>query len=105
MAVASLDDAEVFPALLLVGWRVIVPLAIATTVTGIVQSLGTEWKFFRFWWVAVKLGLATVGATILLLHLSGLAGGGGDVDARRHTVLHAAGGDGDPARRDRARDL
>ena len=92
LAVASLEDAELFRGLEVVGWRVIVPLAVATLVTGLVQSLGTEWKFFRFWWVAAKLGLATVGTTVLLIHLSGLDWSGGDLEAREHTILHAAGG-------------
>ena len=45
---------------------VIVPLAFASLLTGIVQSLGTTWGLFRHYWILVKL-LLTVFATIVLL--------------------------------------
>ena len=45
---------------------VIVPLALASLLTGIVQSLGTPWGLFRHYWVLFKL-LLTVLATIVLL--------------------------------------
>jgi hypothetical protein len=47
-------------------WFVLVPLAFASLLTGIVQSLGTEWGLFRHYWVLFKL-LITVFATIVLL--------------------------------------
>jgi uncharacterized membrane protein len=47
-------------------WSVLVPLAFASLVTGIVQSLGTTWGLFRHYWVLFKL-LITVVATIVLL--------------------------------------
>jgi hypothetical protein len=53
----------------LVGWCVIVPASIGALVTGILQSLGTQWGLFRHYWIVVKLVL-TVGATLLLfLHM------------------------------------
>ncbi len=45
---------------------VIVPLALASLLTGLIQSLGTPWGLFRHWWILVKL-LLTVFATIVLL--------------------------------------
>jgi hypothetical protein len=45
---------------------VIVPLSIASLVTGLIQSLGTEWGLFRHYWVLAKL-LITVLATLLLV--------------------------------------
>jgi hypothetical protein len=45
---------------------VIVPLALASLLTGLIQSLGTPWGLFRHYWVLVKL-LLTVFATIVLL--------------------------------------
>ena len=45
---------------------VIVPLAFASLLTGIVQSLGTKWGLFRHYWVLFKL-LLTVGAMTWLL--------------------------------------
>jgi hypothetical protein len=45
---------------------VIVPLAFASLLSGLVQSLGTPWGLFRHYWVLVKLLLTTF-ATIVLL--------------------------------------
>jgi uncharacterized membrane protein len=45
---------------------VLVPLAFASLITGIVQSLGTTWGLFRHYWVLFKL-LITLFATIILL--------------------------------------
>jgi hypothetical protein len=45
---------------------VLIPLALASLLTGIVQSLGTEWGLFRHYWVLFKL-LITVFAVIVLL--------------------------------------
>jgi hypothetical protein len=45
---------------------VIVPLSLASLLTGLVESLGTAWGLFRHYWVLAKL-LITVFATILLL--------------------------------------
>ena len=50
----------------LVGWCVIVPLSLASLLTGLVQSLGTSWGLFRHYWIVAKL-LITVFASILLL--------------------------------------
>ncbi len=47
-------------------WFVLLPLAFASLLTGIVQSLGTPWGLFRHYWVLFKL-LITVIATIILL--------------------------------------
>jgi hypothetical protein len=87
----------------LVGWCVIVPLALAALATGLVQSLGTEWGLFRYYWVLTKF-LLTVGAvTVLLLHMpsvSRMAGiaaetplAGPDFrESRVQLVVHAGGG-------------
>ena len=49
-----------------IGWFVIVPFSLASLVTGLAQSLGTQWGLFRHYWVAAKLFI-TVGASLLLL--------------------------------------
>lgn len=63
----------------LTAWFVIVPFALASLLTGIIQSVGTEWGLFRHYWVLTKL-LLTVFATIVLLmkmkvigHVAGIA--------------------------------
>lgn len=50
----------------LITWFVLIPLAFASLLTGLVQSLGTTWGLFRHYWVLAKL-LLTVAATIVLL--------------------------------------
>jgi hypothetical protein len=47
-------------------WLVLVPLALASLLTGLVQALGTTWGLFRHYWVLFKL-LITVFATMVLL--------------------------------------
>src|SRR5437762_3503112 len=44
---------------------VVVPLAFASLLSGLVQSLGTPWGLVRHYWVLVKLLLTTF-ATIIL---------------------------------------
>jgi uncharacterized membrane protein len=45
---------------------VLVPLALASLLTGLIQSLGTTWGLFRHYWVLFKL-LINVFATVVLL--------------------------------------
>ncbi|WP_372363570.1 hypothetical protein ACCQ07_22325 (plasmid) [Xanthomonas sp. NCPPB 3583] len=45
---------------------VIVPLAFASLLTGLIQSLGTPWGLFRHYWILAKL-LLTAFATLILL--------------------------------------
>lgn len=35
----------------LIGWSVLIPLAIGTAVTGVVLALGTTWGLLRHYWV------------------------------------------------------
>jgi hypothetical protein len=51
------------------GWYVIVPLAFAALLTGLVMSLGTQWGLFRHYWVLITLGLTIVCTVILLSHM------------------------------------
>ncbi len=54
----------------LITWYVIVPLAFASLLTGIVQALGTQWGLLRNYWVLFKL-LIVVTATFMLLGKTG----------------------------------
>ncbi|MEU1596020.1 hypothetical protein ABZ468_24985 [Streptomyces sp. NPDC005708] len=56
-------------ALELTGWYVIVPLAFASLLTGLVQSLGSTWGLFRHYWVLAKLVLTVLATFLLLLHM------------------------------------
>jgi hypothetical protein len=87
----------------LIGWCVIVPCSLAALLTGLVQSLGTEWGLVRHYWILVKFVLS-LGATLVLLvhmravsHMSGLAARTALSSAdfglpRLQLVVHAGGG-------------
>ena len=66
-----------------VTWFALVPLAVASLVTGLVSSLGTAWGLIRHYWVLFKL-LINVAATVVLLMYTG-------------SVSHFAGVAADPA--------
>src|ERR687887_1689325 len=51
------------------GWFVIVPLAVAALLTGLVMSLGTPWGLFRHYWVLISLALTVLCTVVLLLHM------------------------------------
>jgi hypothetical protein len=49
---------------------VIVPLALASLLSGVVQSMGTPWGLFRHYWMVVKLLLTTFATIVLLAKMS-----------------------------------
>jgi hypothetical protein len=57
-----------YVAMELTGWFVLVPLAFASLLTGLVQSLGTKWGLFRHYWVLFKLLINLVATVVLLLY-------------------------------------
>ncbi|GAA1403502.1 DUF2269 domain-containing protein [Catellatospora coxensis] len=57
----------------LVTRTVIVPLAVASCATGLLQSLGTSWGLVRHWWIIAKLVLALPATGLLLLHTGPIA--------------------------------
>lgn len=86
----------------LIAWYVIVPLAFASLLTGLVMSLGTKWGLFRYYWVLISL-LLTVIATVVLLvetqtisYYAGMAAdpttSGDDLRALGSTLVHSVGG-------------
>ena len=58
----------VYPAMDLITWSVIVPLGIASPLTGLVSSLGTPWGVLRYYWVLVKIVMTIPATLILFLH-------------------------------------
>jgi hypothetical protein len=72
LAIAGLTDQDerivrgAYPAMELIAQFAIVPLAFASLLTGIVQSLGTQWGLFRHYWVIAKFSI-TAFATVVLL--------------------------------------
>ena len=84
------------------GWFVLVPMSLASLLTGLVVSLGTRWGLLRHYWVVVKLLMNLVAAAVLLLYMQTLgaladvaasASSGGDVSDLRSPspLVHAAG--------------
>ncbi len=80
-------------------WFVIVPLAFASLLTGLVSSLGTAWGLFRHYWVLFKLLINILATGILLMYtqtvsyFAGVAAeSGADIGELRSPtfVLHAA---------------
>jgi uncharacterized membrane protein len=74
-------------------WYVLVPLAFASLVTGLVQSLGTTWGLFRHYWVLFKLLINVVATSILLVYtqtLSSVADSAADSSADLDTVRNAS---------------
>jgi hypothetical protein len=61
---------------------IIVPLALLSLLSGVLQAIGTPWGLFRHYWVLLKLML-TVGATLVLLLHTGAAD-------RAATLAHTA---------------
>lgn len=76
LAIAGLISADdqvlrsAYPAMQLIAHFVVVPLAIAALLTGLIQSLGTAWGLLQHYWVVVKLLLTAFATTILLIKLS-----------------------------------
>jgi hypothetical protein len=97
------DDAETVRGVYLVmepaAWFLLVPLAFASLLTGLVQALGTTWGLFRHYWVLFKLLINLVATVVLLLYMqtfdsmaSVAASPSADLAAVRNVspVLHAA---------------
>jgi hypothetical protein len=53
----------------LTGWYAIVPLALASLLTGLVLALGTKWGLFRHYWVLFSFVLTVLATVVLLLHM------------------------------------
>ncbi len=97
-------DAEtlraVYLAMELIGWFVLVPLSLASLLTGLVQALGTRWGLFRHYWVVFKLVINVFAAAVLLLYMQTLgylagvaASAGSDLSELESpsAALHAGG--------------
>ena len=50
-------------------WFVLIPLALASLLTGLIQSLGTSWGLFRHYWVVFKLLINLLATIVLLMYM------------------------------------
>ena len=106
VAAATVRDAETIRTAFLgmerIAGLVIVPLALASLVTGLVVSLGSTWGLFRHYWVVISLILTTIATVILLREtrtIGFLADVAGDPNtspeelrALGSTLVHSIGG-------------
>jgi uncharacterized membrane protein len=106
VAAATSQDAEMLRAAYLamesIARFVIVPLALASPLTGLVMSLGTKWGLLRHYWVLISFLLTLVATTILLVEtrvISSLAEmaadpttSSEDLRAMPSTLVHSVGG-------------
>ena len=53
-------------------WLVLVPLSLASLLTGLVMSLGTKWGLFRHYWVVFKLLINVFASIVLLMYMQTL---------------------------------
>jgi uncharacterized membrane protein len=71
------DDEQLVRAVHLAGERitrlVILPMALASLVTGLVSSLGSTWGLFRHYWVIFKLVMNVAATMVLLLYTQTVA--------------------------------
>ena len=84
-----------------IGRYVLIPLSVASLLTGTVQALGTHWGLLRHYWVLVKLTMNLLATGVLLLYMQTLTGlaeaarvaapSGASPLGNPSPVLHAAG--------------
>jgi hypothetical protein len=86
----------------LVARYVIVPLALAALLTGLVMALGTKWGMFRHYWVLISLLLTIIATVVLLVETQTISASadiaadpttsGDDLRALPSTLVHSVGG-------------
>jgi len=95
-AVSSTDAATIrgaWMAMELIGWYVIVPLALASLLTGSVMALGTRWGLFRHYWVIISFLLTLFATVVLILHMPSVTSTAEEARTADTQVLESLGGD------------
>ncbi|MDQ4028205.1 MAG: DUF2269 domain-containing protein [Actinomycetota bacterium] len=97
VAAATSDDVPTvraaWTAMELTGWYVIVPLALASLLTGLVMALGTKWGLFRHYWVLISFVLTVFAVVVLLLHMPTVTVTADLARGAEGAVLEGLGGD------------
>jgi hypothetical protein len=103
---ATSQDAQTlraaYLAMELIARYVIVPLAFAALLTGLVVSLGSKWGLFRHYWVLISFLLTIIATLVLLAETSTISyladtaadptTSGDDLRALGSTLVHSIGG-------------
>src|SRR5918998_998581 len=106
VAAATSQDTQTlraaYLAMELIARYVIVSLALASLLTGLVMSLGTKWGLFRHYWVLISLLLTVIATGVLLVetqtisYFAGIAAdpttSGDDLRRLGSTLVHSVGG-------------
>ncbi len=95
-AVSSQDAPTVrgaWIAMELTGWYVIVPLALASLLTGLVMALGTKWGLFRYYWVLISFALTIIATVVLVWHMPTVSAGADLAREPDGATLDGLGGD------------
>lgn len=87
----------VYPALEVMGWYALVPLSLASLLSGLTISLASSWGLLQHYWVVTKLVINLVATFVLLIYMQTLgalantAGSATELSAIRSSspVLHA----------------
>ena len=77
----------------LTGWYVILPLASASLISGLVMALGTRWGLFRHYWVLFAFVLTLLAVLVLALHMPTVSSMADIARDAEGTTLHDLGGD------------
>jgi hypothetical protein len=77
----------------LIGWYVIVPLSLASLLTGLVMALGTKWGLFRHYWVLFSFVLTVFATVVLLLHMPTVTSMAAMAQQAEGAALEELGGD------------
>ena len=75
------------------GWFVIVPLAVASLLTGILMALGTKWGLFRHYWVVISFGVTVFAIVVLVLHMPTVSTTADVAQTADRATLESLGGD------------
>lgn len=103
---ATSQDAQTlrgaYLAMELIAWYVIVPLAFASLLSGLIMSVGTRWGLFRHYWVLISLLLTIIATVVLLIETQTIGyfadmatdpkASGDDLRALGSTLVHSVGG-------------
>ena len=77
----------------LIGWFAIVPLALASLLSGLVMSLGTKWGLFQYYWTLISLVLTVLATVVLLVHMPDVSSLADIAQKAEGTRLDGLGGD------------
>ena len=106
ISVATNQDAQAlrsgYLAMAAIAGNVIVPLAVAALLTGLVMSLGTRWGLVRHYWVVISLVSTIIAVAVLLIEVQTIdrlarvaadpATSDADLRGLGSTLAHSVGG-------------